>query len=79
MISEQVLFIMGAITSLFTFTRLKAAAMVVFKSEFIKNSSSLTDTWKKLFKVFFVDLSICSIGVIGTGAMFIFIFKNLPL
>jgi hypothetical protein len=39
----------------------------------------LTDTWKKLFKVFFVDLSICSIGVIGTGAMFIFIIKNLPL
>lgn len=79
MISEQVLFIMGAITFLFTFGWFKAAAMVVFKSEFIKNSSPLTNTWKKLFKVFFVDLSICSIGVIGTGAMFIFIFKNLPL
>ena len=52
MISEQVLFIMGAITFLFTFGWFKAAAMVVFKSEFIKNSSSLTYTWKKLFKVF---------------------------
>ena len=79
MISEQVLFIMGAITFLFTFGWFKAAAMVVFKSEFIKNSSPLTNTWKKLFKVFFVDLSICSIGVIGTGAMFIFIYQNLPL
>ena len=79
MISEQVLFIMGAITFLFTFGWFKAAAMVVFKSEFIKNSSSLTYTWKKLFKVFFVDLFICSIGVIGTGAMFIFIYQNLPL
>ena len=79
MISEHVLFIMGAITFLFTFAWFKSAAMVVFKSEFIKNSSPLTNTWKKLFKVFFVDLSICSIGVIGTGAMFIFIFKNLPL
>ena len=79
MIPEQVLFIIGAITFLFTFAWFKAAAMVVFKSEFIKNSSSLTNTWKKLFKVFFVDLFICSIGVIGTGAMFIFIFKNLPL
>ena len=49
MISEQVLFIMGAITFLFTFGWFKAAAMVVFKSEFIKNSSSLTYTWKKLF------------------------------
>ena len=79
MISEQVLFIMGAITFLFTFGWFKAAAMVVFKSEFIKNSSPLTNRWKKLFKVFFVDLSICSIGVIGTGAMFIFIYQNLPL
>ena len=79
MISEHVLFIMGAITFLFTFAWFKVAAMAVFKSEFIKNSSSLTDTWKNLFKVFFVDLFICSIGVIGTGAMFIFIFKNLPL
>ena len=32
MISEQVLFIMGAITFLFTFAWFKAAAMVVFKS-----------------------------------------------
>ena len=79
MISEHVLFIMGAITFLFTFAWFKAAAMAVFKSEFIKNSSSLTDTWKKLFKVFFVDLSICSIGVIGTGAIFILIYQNLPL
>ena len=79
MIPEQVLFIIGAITFLFTFAWFKAAAMVVFKSEFLKNSAPLANIWRKLFKVFFVDLSICIIGVIGTGAMFIFIYQNLPL
>ena len=79
MILEQILFIIGAITFLFTFAWFKAAAMVVFKSELIKNTAPLASIWRKLFKVFFVDLFICSIGVIGTGAMFIFIFKNLPL
>ena len=79
MIPEQVLFIIGAITFLFTFAWFKAAAMVVFKSEFIKNTAPSANIWRKLFKVFFVDFSICIIGVIGTGAMFIFIFKNLPL
>ena len=79
MILEQILFIIGAITFLFTFAWFKAAAMVVFKSELIKNTAPLANIWRKLFKVFFVDLFICIIGVIGTGAMFIFIFKNLPL
>lgn len=73
MSSNLVLFVCGAITFLFVFSWFKSAAMAVFKLELSKNSTN--GVWKKLFQVFFVDLCICIVGVIGTGVIFVSIFN----
>jgi hypothetical protein len=76
---ELIVFLTGAITFLFVFGWFKSAATIVFKSEFAKNSLTVDETWKKLFKVFLVDLLICITGVIATGTLFLIILRHLPI
>ena len=72
--SISLLFAFGAITFLVTFSWFKYAAMEVFKKE-LKTIEISKEVWSKLFKVFFVDLLICIIGVLGTGILFVTVFN----
>ena len=72
--SNSLLFVLGAITFLVTFSWFKYAAMEVFKKE-LKTVEISKGVWSKLFKVFFVDLLICIIGVLGTGVLFVTVFN----
>lgn len=72
--SNSLLFAFGAITFLVTFSWFKYAAMEVFKKE-LKTIEISKEVWSKLFKVFFVDLLICMIGVLGTGILFVTVFN----
>ena len=73
--SNSLLFAVGAITFLVTFSWFKYAAMEVFKKE-LKSSQEDKGVWSKLFKVFFVDWVICVLGVLGTGVLFVVIFNQ---
>ena len=72
--SNSLLFAFGAITFLVTFSWFKYAAMEVFKKE-LKTIEISKEVWSKLFKVFFVDLLICIIGVLGIGILFVTVFN----
>ena len=72
--SNSLLFAFGAITFLLAFSWFKLAAMEVFKKE-LKTIEISKEVWSKLFKVFFVDLLICIIGVLGTGILFVTVFN----
>ncbi len=72
--SNSLLFAFGAITFLLAFSWFKLAAMEVFKKE-LKTIEISKEVWSKLFKVFFVDLLICMIGVLGTGILFVTVFN----
>ncbi len=72
--SNSLLFAIGAITFIVTFSWFKYAAMEVFKKELRNNEINL-GVWSKLFKVFFVDFLICIIGVLGTGILFVAVFN----
>ena len=71
---NSLLFAIGAITFLVTFSWFKYAAMEVFKKELKKNEINV-GVWSKLFKVFFVDFLISIFGVLGTGILFVTIFN----
>ena len=73
--SNSILFVIGAITFLVTFSWFKYAAMEVFKKELKKNEINV-GVWSKLFKVFFVDFLISIFGVLGTGILFVTIFNS---
>ena len=73
--SNSLLFFLGAITFLVTFSWFKYAAMEVFKKE-LKSNQEDKGVWSKLFKVFFVDWVICVLGVLGTGVLFVVIFNQ---
>ena len=73
--SNSLLFAIGAITFLVTFSWFKYAAMEVFKKELKKNEINV-GVWSKLFKVFFVDFLISIFGVLGTGILFVTIFNS---
>mgnify|MGYP005729835977 FL=1 len=72
--SNSLLFTFGAITFLVTFSWFKYAAMEIFKKE-LKTIEISKEVWSKLFKVFFVDLLICIIGVLVTGILFVTVFN----
>jgi len=74
MTSTSLLFTLGAITFLVTFSWFKYAAMEVFKKELGSKDDS-TGVWSKLFKVFLVDWMICVLGVLGTGIIFVVVFN----
>lgn len=76
MSASSALFICGAITFLIVFSWFKAGALAVFKLELSMNSISIQDSWRKLFKVFFVDLLICIFGALGTGILFVVAFNS---
>ena len=72
--SNSLLFAIGAITFLVTFSWFKYAAMEVFKKE-LRNNETNVGVWSKLFKVFLVDWLICIAGVLGTGILFVTVFN----
>ena len=72
--SNSLLFALGAITFLVTFSWFKYAAMEVFKKE-IAADENIQGMWSKLFKVFLVDWLICVLGVLGTGVLFVTFFN----
>ena len=72
--SNSILFVMGAITFLVTFSWFKLAAMEVFKVELISEEKN-QGMWSKLFKVFIIDWLLCVLGVLGTGIIFVMIFN----
>ena len=72
--SNSLLFALGAITFLVTFSWFKYAAMEVFKKE-LRSDQSDQSVWSKLFKVFLVDWLVCVAGVVGTGILFVTIFN----
>ena len=72
--SNSLLFAIGAITFIVTFSWFKYAAMEVFKRELDSNSANQR-VWSKLFKVFLVDWLVCVAGVLGTGILFVVIFN----
>ena len=72
--SNSLLFALGAITFLVTFSWFKYAAMEVFKKE-LRLDQSDQGVWSKLFKVFLVDWLVCVAGVGGTGILFVTVFN----
>ena len=76
MSASAVLFVCGAITFLVVFSWFKVAAIEIFKLELLTNSIPTQDSWKKLFKVFFVDLVICIFGALSTGILFVVAFNS---
>tara|TARA_Y100001970_G_C13422516_1_gene457277 strand:- start:238 stop:471 length:234 start_codon:yes stop_codon:yes gene_type:complete len=72
--SNSLLFALGAITFLITFSWFKFAAMEVFKKELAVEENN-QGVWSKLFKVFFVDWLLCILGVLGTGILFVIVFN----
>ena len=72
--SNSLLFAIGAITFLVTFSWFKYAAMEVFKKE-LRSDQSEQSVWSKLFKVFLVDWLVCVAGVLGTGILFVTVFN----
>ncbi|MDC0005327.1 hypothetical protein OAE42_01310 [Gammaproteobacteria bacterium] len=73
---SSALFVCGVITFLVVFSWFKVAAIEIFKLELSTNSIPTQDSWKKLFKVFFVDLAICIFGALVTGILFVIAFNS---
>jgi len=63
------IFILGGLTFLFVFSWFKKAAIALFKKEIASNVNQ--SVWSKLFQVFLVDWLICTLGVFGTGVVFV--------
>jgi len=76
MSASAALFVCGVITFLVVFSWFTVAAIEIFKSELLTNSIPTQDAWKKLFKVFFVDLVICIFGALSTGILFVVAFNS---
>ncbi|MDC0439955.1 hypothetical protein OAL76_02090 [Gammaproteobacteria bacterium] len=73
---SSALFVCGVITFLVVFSWFKVAAIEIFKLELSTNSIPTQDSWKKLFKVFFVDLVLCIFGALATGILFVVAFNS---
>jgi len=73
---SSALFVCGVITFLVVFSWFKVAAIEIFKLELSTNSIPTQYSWKKLFKVFFVDLAICIFGALATGILFVIAFNS---
>ncbi|MDA9147144.1 hypothetical protein N9O02_00830 [Gammaproteobacteria bacterium] len=73
---SSALFVCGVITFLVVFSWFKVAAIEIFKLELSTNSIPTQDSWKKLFKVFFVDLAICIFGALATGILLVIAFNS---
>ncbi|MDA7600065.1 hypothetical protein OAQ75_02950 [Gammaproteobacteria bacterium] len=72
--SNSLLFALGAITFLVTFSWFKYAAIEVFKKE-LQSDQGGQGVWSKLFKVFLVDWLVCVAGVLVTGVLFVTVFN----
>ena len=68
--ANTLIFILGGLTFLFVFSWFKIAAIAVFEKELASNVNQ-TNVWSKLFQVFLVDWLVCTLGVFGTGFVFV--------
>tara|TARA_B100000900_G_C20411923_1_gene647199 strand:+ start:139 stop:378 length:240 start_codon:yes stop_codon:yes gene_type:complete len=73
--TNTLLFILGGLSFLFVFSWFKKAAITVFKKELASNVYQKS-VWLKLFQVFLVDWLVCTLGVFGSGIMFVAIFNQ---
>ena len=73
--ANTLLFILGGLSFLFVFSWFKKAAIAVFKKE-LGSNVNLKSVWLKLFQVFLVDWLVCTLGVFGTGIVFVAIFNQ---
>ncbi len=70
MSANTLIFILGGLSFLFVFSWFKKAAIEVFKKELASNVNQRS-VWLKLFQVFLVDWLVCTLGVFGTGVVFV--------
>ena len=70
MSANTLIFILGGLSFLFVFSWFKKAAIEVFKKELASNVNQRS-IWSKLFQVFLVDWLVCTLGVFGTGVVFV--------
>ena len=70
LLSYNLLFTLGALTFLFTYSWFKYSEIERFRSN-IKSNTGLDGSSFSLFLVFLSELIICSVGVISMGILFI--------
>ena len=66
------IFNLGGVTFMVAFILFKISAFIFFKHELDAGKKIL---WSHLFKVFFTDLIILILGVLGTGILFMTLLK----
>ena len=75
-LANTLIFTLGGLTFIFVFSWFKKTAITVFKKELTTNIDQRS-VWSKLFQVFLVDWLVCTLGVFGTGIVFVVIFNQL--
>ena len=77
LLPNSLLFTLGAVTFLVTYSWFKYAEMEIFKSNLCLNTI-LDGSSLKLLSMFIVELIICAGGVIGMGNLFILLYDLTP-
>jgi len=77
LLPNPLLFTLGAVTFLVTYSWFKYAEMEIFKSNLGLNTI-LDGTSFKLLSMFILELIICAGGVIGMGNLFILLYDLTP-
>jgi hypothetical protein len=77
LLPNSLLFTLGSITFLVTYSWFKYAEMEIFKSNLDLNTI-LDGSSFKLLSMFIVELIICAGGVIGMGNLFILLYDLIP-
>ena len=76
-LSNHLLFSLGALTFLITYSWFKYAEIEIFRAD-IKSNTILDGSRFGLFVVFIAELIICSGGVMGLGTLFILLYDIDP-
>jgi len=77
LLPNPLLFTLGALTFLCTYSWFKYSEVERFKSN-IKSDTALDGSSFSLFLVFLSELTICSVGVIGMGILFTALYDFAP-
>ena len=77
LLPNYLLFTLGAVTFLVTYSWFKYAEMEIFKSD-IDLNTMLDGSSFKLLLMFVVELIVCAGGVIGMGNLFILLYDLTP-
>ena len=76
-LSNHLLFSLGALTFLITYSWFKYAEIEIFRAD-IKSNTILDGSRFSLFVFFIAELIICSGGVMGLGNLFILLYDLTP-